>query len=108
VIRGSVIILVICMSASITALPGSAPGAGDIGAGREKSIMCVRCHGPEGISRNPRIPHLAGQDPDYLVYQLRSYRSRERRGTAMQDVARRLSDEDIENLAAYYHSLELP
>lgn len=86
-------------------LPIAAQAAGDIEAGRDKAKSCARCHGPEGVPRNARIPVIAGQDAGYLMAQLHKYRNRELRGSAMQQVARTLSDQDIEDLAAYFASL---
>lgn len=35
---------------------------------------CASCHGPRGISDNPEIPNLAGQDLRYLFYQYQKLR----------------------------------
>jgi cytochrome c553 len=90
----------------LSALPGAGiVQAGDITAGKAKSIACLACHGVDGIGTNPQRPNLAGQKAHYLIQQLRAFRDGERVDPAMNAVAKMLSDTDIENLAAYYSSL---
>lgn len=80
--------------------------AGDPVAGKEKSVTCQACHGPTGMSIDPTYPHLAGQYADYLEHSLRAYRSGERNNVIMAGFASLLSDEDIEDLAAWFASQE--
>jgi cytochrome c553 len=75
------------------------------GEGRQKAVQCVACHGSEGIAPNPTFPHLAGQNPAYLELQLRKFRAGERYHPLMTPVAETLSDQDIDELAAYYSEL---
>jgi len=35
---------------------------------------CASCHGPRGLSGNPAVPNLAGQDIRYLFYQYQKLR----------------------------------
>lgn len=65
---------------------------------------CQACHGESGISRNPRVPNLAGQQQAYLAAQLTAFRAGTRRNDSMQAIAAQLSDADIAALAAYWHS----
>lgn len=65
---------------------------------------CQACHGENGISRNPRVPNIAGQQQAYLAAQLEAFRAGTRRNELMQAVAAQLSDADIAALAAYWHS----
>lgn len=80
--------------------------AGDIDAGKAKSASCVGCHGANGISANPLWPNLAGQKRAYLVKQLKAFRDGKRSDPMMTPMAKPLSNADIENLAAYYSSLQ--
>lgn len=87
----------------------SAMAAGNIAAGKAKAAMCVACHGETGISNMPPapgviVPHLAGQHADYLIKALEDYRSGKRQNASMSGMSAGLSDEDIENLAAFYAS----
>lgn len=79
--------------------------AGDVAAGKQKSAACAGCHGPAGISNNEMWPNLAGQKEGYLIKQLKAFRDGTRSDPVMSGMAKPLSDEDIENLAAYYASL---
>ena len=87
----------------------SALAAGDIEAGKTKAVLCASCHGAKGMATIPTYPNLAGQNEAYLVSALNAYRSKERQGgqaSVMQMQAANLSDEDINNLAAYFASLK--
>lgn len=84
----------------------SAVQAGDAAAGKEKSATCAACHGEGGRSEIPFNPVLAGQYKDYIVRALKDYRSGDRKNPMMAPMAAGLSDEDIEDLAAYFSSQE--
>lgn len=88
-----------------TALPASA--AGDLEAGRKKVRMCQVCHGLDGIGTNPTVPNLAGESAVYLVKQLKAFRSGERTHEQMSIIASGLSDDDIDNVAAYYSAIKV-
>jgi cytochrome c553 len=80
--------------------------AADIAAGKTKSAMCVACHGAKGISPIPMYPNLAGQNAEYTIKQLKAFKSGARKDAVMASMSAGLSDQDIENLAAYYASLK--
>ncbi len=84
----------------------SAHAAADLDAGKEKSAPCVACHGTDGNAEiDPQYPRLAGQYKDYLARALHEYRDGGRQNAIMLGFATPLSDQDIENLAAYFSSL---
>lgn len=86
----------------------AAHGAGDPDAGKQKSTTCTTCHGNNGISAGPTYPNLAGQKEQYLVNAIQAYRDKKREGgmtALMYPMVGSLSDQDIEDLAAYYSSL---
>ena len=80
--------------------------AGDVAAGKAKSVTCAGCHGTNGISNNPMWPNLAGQKQAYLASALQMYRDGRRKNAMMTAIAKNLSDADITNLAAYYANLK--
>lgn len=82
--------------------------AGDAAAGKEKSASCAACHGADGIATAPNFPTLAGQYESYLVNSLRSYRDGSRENAIMAGFATGLSDEDIDDLAAWFASQSGP
>lgn len=91
------------------ATPALALAGGDAEAGKAKSAACSICHGADGKSQIGFYPNLAGQNEAYLVNALKAYRNGDRKGSyasMMTPNVAALSDEDIANLAAYYHSLK--
>lgn len=85
--------------------PLAAAHAADLAAGKAKAVQCAACHGAKGVASLPEAPNLAGQNPIYLVKALHDFKSGARKDEMMTMMAAALSDEDIENLAAYYESL---
>ena len=81
--------------------------AGNVKVGRAKALMCQACHGLDGLSKTPDAPNIAGQIEPYLVAQLQALRSGARKNDAMSVVAPSLSDNDIDDLAAYFSSIEI-
>lgn len=82
--------------------------AADPAVGRTKAgTSCAVCHGPNGMSMLPNAPHLAGQPAIYLVEQLKNYRSGKRTHEVMGVIAKPLTDAEIEDLAAWYSSLQI-
>jgi cytochrome c553 len=81
--------------------------AGDAAAGKARAAMCSTCHGPLGISQLPNAPHLAGQPEIYVIEQLKNYRNGKRANEVMAVIAKTLTDKDIDDLAAWYGSIEL-
>jgi cytochrome c553 len=86
---------------------GSVCSAGDVKAGRAKALMCQACHGLDGLSKVPDAPNIAGQTEPYIFAQLQAYKSGTRKNDAMSVVAPSLSDNDIEDLAAYFSAIEI-
>ena len=88
------------------AAPAFAAGpAGNVAAGQEKSKTCASCHGATGNeSLDDTYPKLAGQHPEYLARALHEYKSGKRKNAIMAGFAGALSDEDINDLAAFYGS----
>lgn len=68
----------------------------------DKAAACAGCHGESGNSRLENTPSLAGHPAPYLTIQLILFREEQRRNEIMTPLAKALSDEDIENLAAYF------
>lgn len=66
---------------------------------------CAPCHGLDGIAREADVPHLAGQNLVYLYNQLKAFRSGKRPHKEMRYMARHLTEEEMEALAAYFASL---
>ena len=65
--------------------------------------VCKYCHGSEGEGSNAIYPRLAGQHEKYIVKQLTDFREKRRMGT-MNEMAEKLTDEEIKGLAGYFSS----
>lgn len=82
----------------------AALGAGSAEEGQSKSTACSACHGPDGNSVNPEWPNLAGQHEQYIRKQLQAFKGGARKNPLMTPMAMGLSDDDMEDLAAYFAS----
>jgi cytochrome c553 len=96
--------LVLALTAALTVAQGSVFAA-DAAAGKAKAATCAGCHGAEGVSANPLWPNLAGQKDKYLIKQIKAFRDGTRTDPMMSPMAKPLTDEDIDNLAAYFSGL---
>ncbi len=77
---------------------------GDPEAGKQISTPCAACHGADGNSVNPAWPKLAGQGEKYLVNQLQLFKEKIRVNTLMNPQAVNLSEQEMQDLAAFYAS----
>jgi cytochrome c553 len=87
-------------------LSQNAIAAVDADAGKQRAKMCLNCHGQDGNSTTSHIPSLAGQKPAYIANQLRAFRSGVRKDGMMNNMAKGLSNKEINNLAAFFTSLK--
>jgi len=71
---------------------------------------CTDCHGPAPGPKSAAVPMLAGQYADYLVLQLQLLHDKHRGGTdrvhLMDEVAPKLTPEQMQDVAKFYESLE--
>ena len=81
-----------------TTKPDLAAGAAVFGQ------ACVACHAADGNSSTPANPKLAQQHPEYLIKQLREYKSGKRANAIMGGFANSLSDADMRNVAYWLAS----
>jgi len=98
--RGLIASTVVLLGLSATNL---ANAAGNIQAGQTKaSTVCVACHGLDGNSVNPEWPSIAGQHETYIAKQIKAFKTGERTNALMTPIAMTLTDQDIEDVAAYF------
>jgi len=88
--------LLISVVASVAFAEGNAEN------GEALSAQCAACHGADGNSVVPAWPKLAGQGEKYLLKQLRDTQSGDRVIPEMTGIVANLSDQDLQDLAAYY------
>ncbi len=81
---------------------------GDPARGEALAYTCLGCHGIEGY-RNAypsyRVPKLGGQKAAYLVAAVQGYRDGSRAHPTMQAQADSLTDQEVEDIAAYLATL---
>lgn len=99
-----IVLLALMAAAGFTA---AAQAAGNAQAGQAKAAVCAACHGADGNSVSPSFPKLAGQNADYLVAQLENFKSGKRQNPIMSAQAKGLSEQDMEDLAAWFSSQKI-
>ena len=85
-------------------MTGVVQAGGNVQAGEAKATACAGCHGAKGEG-NGQYPKLAGLAPKTIVQDLKDFKSGKRKNGLMKNFASKLSNDDMENLAAYYASL---
>jgi len=94
---------ILCAGAVVLALSMAVThAAGDAKAGQSKAAVCSACHGMDGNSNSPEWPNLAGQHTSYIVKQLKAFKSGQRTNAVMAPQAQMLSEQDMEDVAAYF------
>ena len=93
--------------AALVVTSSFAQAAGDSTAGRKVMEQCQMCHGKDGLGKMSYTPNIAGQKYDYLVHALMAYKAGERKSQMMSLVVKKLNDEDIANVAAYYAAIKI-
>lgn len=80
-----------------------------LGDGTRLVPACHSCHGTRGEGKMHGIPALSGQNALYFTQTMQAYASETRANdvySVMRSIARRLTAEEIDELAAYYAGLE--
>jgi cytochrome c553 len=95
------------LAAALASMVTAAFGA-NAEAGRQKAEqVCAACHGKDGNTPiDPSYPRLAGQHRDFLFQVMMDYKNDRRKNPIMSAQAKQLTRQDLQNLAAYYSSLE--
>ena len=103
--RCVLIVAIFVLAGPLAGFSAGAYAAGDPARGAELATTCMGCHGIAGY-RNAypsfRVPKLGGQKPEYMVIALQEYRAKTRNHPTMQAQADSLSDEDMQDIAAFF------
>ncbi|MBS0308640.1 MAG: cytochrome c [Proteobacteria bacterium] len=100
------------VAVAAAALSFNAYAGGNIEAGKALAHKtCVACHGADfNTPIDPAYPKLAGQPQDYLEHALRAYQRgtgpNSRNNAIMGAQVKELKRQDIQDIAAYLHSLQ--
>ncbi len=84
------------------AVAAQTQASGDKAAGKEAAAACSGCHGEQGVSANPAVPSLAGQDAQYIAAAVQAYKDGSRNDESMKGVAGALDERALRNVAAFY------
>jgi len=109
--RSWVIVAVVALTVAGVLAPRASLAGGDAQRGKQLGYTCLGCHGIENYKNvypTYNVPKLVGQHPEYLVAALKGYRSKDRSHGTMYAQASSLSDQDIEDIAAYLSGAVLP
>jgi cytochrome c553 len=96
---GSLALLLAWLSAA-----PAAPAAGVA----EKLAPCLACHGAQGQSAAANVPSLGAQQAPYLIIQLFLFREGMRLAAPMNDMAKGLSDNDLQAMASALSAFPAP
>ena len=99
--RAKLLIFLGLMIAAATAVQA----AGNPAKGRQKAQTCLGCHAVPGY-RYPgpptyHVPRVGGQHAAYIVSALQEYKNEDRENPTMRAQAKKLSTQDMEDIAAY-------
>lgn len=72
--------------------------------GQRVAAICANCHGNGGNSVKPDIPNLAGQNPAYLIEQLRQFADGRRRYEFMEGMIKAMSGDEKVGSVLFYAS----
>lgn len=73
--------------------------------GKELLGNCIKCHGEDGIGTSPASPSIAGQDAQYMLKALKEYKDNTRDDDVMSPRAKKLSEDELKSLVAYFSAL---
>ncbi|HVC37412.1 MAG TPA: c-type cytochrome [Gammaproteobacteria bacterium] len=88
----------------VCAFVGNVYADSNAAASHTKAAVCAACHGADGNSISPQFPKLAGQNAGYIVQELKRFKTGERKNPIMAGMAAGLSEQDMQNLAAWFAS----
>ena len=101
--------LLAASAALIAAVFGAVPAlAADPAAGKKVAQgTCAVCHGVDGIAKVPDAPHLAAENVEYLMRQLKAFKSGERKHEQMSIIAQGMTDEQMADVSAWYSQIKI-
>jgi len=93
------------LAVALFLFPGFA--AADAEAGKAKAVVCAACHGEGGNSPDRAVPSIAGQPAQMIATQLYQFREGNRKDPVMSPMAAKLTNADMNDLAAYFSSQKM-
>ena len=83
---------------------------GDAGEGKKlaKKYRCKKCHNDDGVSDDEEVPSIAGQRATYMYKQMHDFKNKIRENKDMYKAMRKLTEQDMVHVSAWFASLERP
>lgn len=75
---------------------------------RLSAAVCANCHGERGVSAQPEVPNLAGQNAAYLAEQLRQFAEGQRRNEFMEGMIKAMGADERIGIVLHYASMTMP
>ncbi|HEX7371038.1 MAG TPA: cytochrome c [Rhodanobacteraceae bacterium] len=100
--------LTVAVMAGFVCFASTAFAKGDAAKGKLEVYSCHGCHGIPGyesVYPEYHVPRIAGQNEQYIIDALHDYKSGARHYPTMNAQANSLTEQQIENIAAYLSSL---
>ncbi len=66
------------------------------------AATCANCHGTQGRPVGAALPALAGMPKDYMLEQLRQFKSGARPATIMHQLSKGYTDAQLDQIAGYF------
>jgi cytochrome c553 len=92
----------VLISMSLILVLSSGACAADVKAGKVTATRCAVCHGEDGEGNGIPKSKIAGLDVSTFKKHLYDFKNGVRRNYMMERFVKKLSDQDIENLAAFF------
>jgi cytochrome c553 len=93
------------MAAMTACVVAMGANASDVQKVRSLAASCASCHGTQGVAE-PGMVSLAGQPKDTLLKNLLDFKTGKRPATIMHQLSKGYTDEQLEQMAAYFASLK--
>lgn len=75
--------------------------------GRKVAAVCANCHGDGGNSLKPDVPNLAGQNPAFLLEQIRQFSEGQRKNMFMEGILKALKRDEKVGMVLFYAAQEV-
>ncbi|HEV8692041.1 MAG TPA: c-type cytochrome [Ideonella sp.] len=99
----STVVLAATLALPAWANEAAAPAKVDVAKGQALSTnVCAACHTSDGSRGAPANPILQGQHAEYIAKQLADFKSGKRDNPIMKGMAAPLTEDDMQNVAAFY------
>src|SRR3954462_3082341 len=102
--RGDTTMRTLIAAGLVCAMPASASAA----TFEEQLATCKACHGENGISETSEVPSLAGMPANFTLIQLYLFRAGTRKVEIMNDLAKNMTDADLQKFGDYFAGLTPP